>query len=79
MSINIYIACRKCRKELWVGQSSLEMSVVKGKLKTWWDSYLYTDEPKTMKALQKFLRKHLFHDIFLATNGDGDERLKRKR
>jgi hypothetical protein len=76
MSISIYIACGKCRKKHWIGQSSLEMGFVRGKLKTWWDSYLYTDEPKTMKALNRFLKKHLFHNVFLATNGDGDERLE---
>jgi hypothetical protein len=53
MSVTKHIACKTCRKYLWIGQAN----------------YLYTGDPGTMENLRKFLlvdhvsSTHDHHDL----------------
>jgi hypothetical protein len=54
MSVTKHIACKTCRKYLWIGQNSV----------------LYTGEPRTMELLTEFLLFHHassyaeYHELF---------------
>jgi hypothetical protein len=48
MSATYSIACKDCKKSLWVGQSPRT---------------LYSGEPDTMEALKEFLFDHMNHNL----------------
>lgn len=70
MSVSIAAVCRKCKVILdSVGQSSLS------DLERY-DSWLYTDEKKTMALLNSFVQEHIMHDVLITSMGDGNPELE---
>jgi len=51
MSTDYNIACKDCKKSLWIAQGSI------------WDHTLYTGEPETMQKLKDFLFDHICHEL----------------
>ena len=56
MSVCFSLGCKKCKKDIWIGQSSLVKS------------YIYTDDKEVMKNLEKFLYDHMDHELVFSTS-----------
>jgi hypothetical protein len=51
MSDTLSIACKDCKKHLWIGQDS------------WGGAVIYSRSTKDMDALEEFLYKHEDHEL----------------
>jgi hypothetical protein len=61
MSQTFSLACRDCKKHVWIAQGH------KGNI------HLYSGEKETMEMLKRFLETHTEHNLFFADNGNDDE------
>lgn len=62
MSATYSIACRDCRKHLWIAQGRGGGT----------SSVLYLGEEKTMEALKAFLYAHVGHHLTFGDNCNGE-------
>ncbi len=51
MSTDLHIACKDCKKTLWIAQEGMSGQT------------LYSGEPETMEKLKSFLFDHMFHEL----------------